>query len=393
MNTTDDTVVSAEDPQHAVEVLCAPAVGDDAPASHYERSRLIVVTAGQAVARIATGADVKLGENVALDEDGITVRALAPGVLHVEGNSIRVARVVELSGDVDFSTGNIDCPHDVVVRGSILDMFRVRSGGTVHVGRSIEAAEVCAAGDIVVRQAIAGKDKGRCVAGGSVQARLMTAAHVEAGADVVVGTEIAHCHITCGGALKAPAAAVYGGQIVARSGAVCGELGCAGGARTIIAAGIDQELRRLAGERVDQVLAEMRQAAKVRQTVEPLLRNQRSLTAQQKEKATELLFQAGEIEERNRSVIDTLRRRREESQARCREKIEVLGVLHAGVVLRFAELEAPVPCDTRGPLSVVPRRRAGGGRIAVVARGQEVLLETRSTRDETMRALEELLTM
>lgn len=401
MNTAGDSIVCAEDAGEAagdsakaIEVLVGCAGGAEGAGSHYERSRLVVVTAGQAVARILPGADVKLGENVALDGDGVTVRAVAAGVLRVEGNSVRVAQAVELAGDVDFSTGNIDCPHDVLVRGSILDLFRVRSGGTVHVGRSIEAAEVCAAGDIVAGQAIAGKEKGRCIAGGSVRAKLMTAAHIEAGGDVAAVAEIAHCRIVCGGALRAPGAAVYGGEIAARGGAVCGELGCAGGARTIIAAGIDQELRRLAGEHVPRVLAEMRQAAKVRQTVEPLLRNQRSLTAQQKEKATELLFQAGEMEERNRSVVETLRRRREESRLSQREEIRVLKTLYAGVVVRFAELEAAVPCDTGGPVSLVPRRRAGGGHIAmVVAGGREVMLETRSTKDETMRALEELLTM
>jgi uncharacterized protein YhaN len=184
---------------------------------------------------------------------------------------------------------------------------------------------------------------------------------------------------------------VYGGEIVARRGVECGELGCPAGACTVVAAGIDQELRRLAEERVHQVLAEMRQAAKVRKTLEPLMGNQRTLTPQQKEKATELLFQADEIEERNRAVIDTLRRSWEESQSRCRERIDVQRILHAGVVLRFAGLEAVVHSDTRGPLSVVPRRRAGRSCVAVVTRGREVTLETRIVTDETMLALQELL--
>lgn len=391
MDTTGSVACPDNQAPAGLELLVGPPAGADPAATHYERQSVAIVEAGRPVARISPGAAFRPGDGASFDDDGLTIVARRTGVVRIEGAVVSIAPATELPGDVDFSTGNIDCPHDLLVRGSILDLFRVRSGGGIHVGRSIEAADVAAGGDIVVAGAIAGNDKGRCVAAGDVRAKVMSAAVIEAGGDVTAGAEIAHCRIACLGRLNAPAAAVYGGEITARGGIVCRDLGRPGAARTVVAAGMDWQLERLAAEHAPRIEAEMRQAAKVRQTVEPLLRNQRNLTPQQKEKATELLFQAGDIEQRNAPVIDMLRRRCQESHRRCREEIQVLGTLHAGVTVRFAGLEAVVPCDIGGPLSIAPRRRHGG-QIVIAAPGRrEIALETRAAGNQAMQALDALL--
>ena len=78
---------------------------------------------------------------------------------HVEftGRSFQVKPVLDIDGDVDFSTGNIKFLGDVNIKGDVLTGFTVRAMGSIWVGGVIEAGStVEAGGDLTVVKGILG---------------------------------------------------------------------------------------------------------------------------------------------------------------------------------------------------------------------------------------------
>ncbi|MGA2497756.1 MAG: FapA family protein [Tepidisphaeraceae bacterium] len=361
--------------------------------SHYDRCNVAIAAAGQEIARVDDPGRTELGPNVAWGPDGFTVVATSGGQVRTHQSQIWVDDVLGIPGDVDFKTGNLEYGRDICIRGCIHDLFKVTSGGTIRVVRDVEAAEVRAATDLLVGGGISGKEKGHCFAGHDVHARYIRNANVEAGRDVVAVNEISHSRVISGGRVCVDRGAIMAGHITAAGGITCHTVGCSSDSRTIIEAGIDEGLRRLATEHAPKIDADNKQIERIRQTVEPLMQHQKGLTAAQKEKATELLDSAAEVEERNRATIDMLREACAAAAARCNEEVLVSGMVEDGVIARFRGVEADVPPGTRGPIRIAPRTIDGVRQIMVTHRGSSsgVGLATRQVADPVMDALEHVI--
>lgn len=106
-----------------------------------------------------SGKDVPLpmGRNTELSEDGTQLLAAIAGSVEFNGHSFQVNPVLEIAGDVDFSTGSLNFMGDINIRGNILSGFNVRAMGNVHVAGVVEAGSaVEAGGDLVVVKGILG---------------------------------------------------------------------------------------------------------------------------------------------------------------------------------------------------------------------------------------------
>ncbi|MCI9027733.1 MAG: DUF342 domain-containing protein [Lawsonibacter sp.] len=97
------------------------------------------------------------GKNTEISEDGLSLLASIAGHVEFSGRSFQVKPVMDIPGNVDFSTGNITFLGDVNVHGDVLSGFSVRAMGNIHVDGAIEAGcTVEAGGDLVVVKGILG---------------------------------------------------------------------------------------------------------------------------------------------------------------------------------------------------------------------------------------------
>lgn len=97
------------------------------------------------------------GRNTELSEDGESLVATVPGHVEFTGRSFQVKSVLDVPGNVDFSTGNIKFLGDVNIKGDVLSGFTVQSMGSIQVGGAIEAGStVEAGGDLTVVKGILG---------------------------------------------------------------------------------------------------------------------------------------------------------------------------------------------------------------------------------------------
>lgn len=97
------------------------------------------------------------GRNTEISEDGDVLIASIAGHVEFTGRSFQVKPVLDIAGDVDFSTGNIKFLGDVNIKGDVLTGFTVRAMGSVWVGGVVEAGSTIeAGGDLTVVKGILG---------------------------------------------------------------------------------------------------------------------------------------------------------------------------------------------------------------------------------------------
>ncbi len=309
--------------------------------------------------------EVSLKNGVRLDEDGRSVFATVPGKVVYKNNELFIDEVVEVRGNVDFETGNLDLTTDVVIRGSIQDLFRVKTKKNLTVWGSIEAAEVEVAGNVTVRGGILNHSKGKVVAGGEIVAKFCDEANLEAQGDIHLGKEAINSRVHTEGKLTLSRGAVIGGQVHARYGIEVKTLGSVACVRTEIIVGLHpDELRKIA--ETSRENAKRRTAmGKLHHVLNPLIANSKRLNQVQREQATELMGRVATIEmemgESEQEVAELVRLSRE-----AKPYVLVNSMIHPGVTITLNDRVVTVSQEIKGPIKIEKRKIKNYMAIAAV---------------------------
>ncbi len=205
------------------------------------------------------GQDIHLpvGKNTAVSEDGLKLLAGIDGQVVFHENKINIETVFTVRGDVDYSVGNIDFPGSITIAGSILDGFRVKSGGNIEVGGCIEKSYVYAEGNIIVGGGIIGKDEGRVCAKKNIYANFVEHGILEAGEDVIINESIRHSTVDAKKRIivQGKIGVILGGRLRAGEEINAKVIGSVAGTPTIVETGslplLREELQKLKDELVE----------------------------------------------------------------------------------------------------------------------------------------------
>ncbi len=107
-------------------------------------------------AKAGKAAVLPKGRNTEISEDGSKLLASRAGRVEFSGRSFNVKYSMDISGDVDYSTGNINFLGDVHISGDVRSGFSVRSVGDITVEGVVEASNVEAGGDLRVANGVLG---------------------------------------------------------------------------------------------------------------------------------------------------------------------------------------------------------------------------------------------
>jgi uncharacterized protein (DUF342 family) len=169
-----------------------------------------------------------------------TVIAKCDGKFHQTSDSFWVDEVLEVKGDLDLRTGNIDFPGDVVIMGELRDGFVVKAGKSILCMGAIGAARVECKGDLVTKSGVLGKEKAVLTVGGAVEAKFMEACSLAAAGPVRVRTSVMNVAISTKDRLEmGDRGIIIGGVIKAANGVSAAQIGSERGPRTEIHCGID----------------------------------------------------------------------------------------------------------------------------------------------------------
>ena len=171
------------------------------------------------------------GKNTELSEDKLRLYSSANGSVEIKNGMIEVINVMDIKGDVGPATGSINFLGDVTISGNIASTYNVKASGTINVGGVIEASNIDAGGDVIIRQGIKGlsaSGKMSCVikAGGNVTAKFIESASVYANGNVRADA-ILHSEIYAGDSVISAGkhGIITGGRIRAYKDIVCNDIG------------------------------------------------------------------------------------------------------------------------------------------------------------------------
>jgi uncharacterized protein len=193
------------------------------------------------------------GRNVAREEDKLV--ATVDGRLAIEGSRADVDEVLLVKGEVDFHTGHIVFPGDVVIEGAVHDGFKVWSGGSVVCKSTMDAFDVNVKKDLSCAQGIIGRKRSQVRVGGELKTKFVQNCKVAARGNVAISSALVNSRLFTLGSLEmGDKGVIMGGETFATHGIRCGRLGNEAFQPTHIHVGVDFTVQ----QRLDQANEKMR---------------------------------------------------------------------------------------------------------------------------------------
>lgn len=217
------------------------------------------------VVRAKPGVPAKapMGTNTRLSEDGRQLLATMDGHVEFSNNAFQVKPSLEVEGDVDYSSGNIDFRGDVHIRGDVRANFTVRATGKILIDGLVEAATIEGTGDVTIVKGVLGEQKAVIRSHAVVRARYLENCTVFAGecvyADCIIASEV-----NSGGRISVQSGrgAVIGGILSAAERVEAAVIGTQSERKTVVILGqqpfAQEEIRR-SEEELEAVRRELKE--------------------------------------------------------------------------------------------------------------------------------------
>ncbi|MBI9016950.1 MAG: DUF342 domain-containing protein [Phycisphaerae bacterium] len=357
------------------------ALKDGGKINYYEQSSVITVGKGEVLGLLQrttkgqAGKDlfgktvpakaqseyiVKAGDNVEILADGITYVASENGVPTLLRDTLQVDPFIDIKSDVDFSTGNVNFPGDVHIKGDIKDLFEVQAAGDIVVDGTIEAAKVQCGGSLQVKHGIAGKEKATIIIDGNLDAKYLSHVTVWVKGDIMIHSEIVESNINCGGNVTLEKGAVYGSIITAAGTIKTPVIGSPAGTEIIVRPGIDPFLEK-------QINREKNKIDELsNKTNEMLSRAKEMMASLQGHPNNEVKKMAVEVMA-NKQQIETLQSnllQLQEKLAQGKGTLIVNKTIYPGTkVYRNHRNIAPIAHEMLGPIEVIVQKNEQGQEI------------------------------
>lgn len=341
--------------------------------SHYDRCAYVMVQPGQVVGRIVSptpGADgrdifgktlpakagralnLALNESLMLDAAGQLI-AQQEGTLYRDRERAQVRQVIEIRGFVDFSTGNIDFAGDVIVKNGVRDKFIIKAAGSIHVDGLIEAATIECQGNLVARGGFAGREIGNAVIGGNLLARYLDNIKAHVRGSLTVDREIINCHLLIEGNIESPQALIIGGRVQVVGRVEVATLGSPSATGTELILGSVPDLEPLL-LRLEDLMARFTERRELLEAeMKQINLNTRRLTAQDRERQTEIMFELQSVNERLGRGAVVLENLHHAVNSRRTVDLNVTKELHAGTLVSVGDHSFKITNDLRGPLRIM----------------------------------------
>lgn len=192
--------------------------------------------------RPVKSAEVPAGSNTALSEDKTKLLATIDGLLEFKGSVFNVKNLLNITSDVDYSTGNIDFHGDVTIKGDVREQFSVKATGNITINGLVEAATVEAGGDVVISNGVSGNNQA-VIRGAHVRAKHLESCTVYA--ENLESDYILTSCVFCSDSIQATGSrgVIIGGQVVAANNIKASCIGSQSGRSTEITLGVQPKIR------------------------------------------------------------------------------------------------------------------------------------------------------
>lgn len=268
-------------------------------------------------------APIPRGRNTELNEDGTKLMASCDGSLIFEDDKFQIDKILQISGNVDSSTGNIDFSGDVVINGDVVEGYTIKSCNDIIVKGSVEGAMLYAEHNIVLGKGMNGMQKGILKAGNDINSKFLENCTAQAGG-CIYAESILNSNISADDkvVVKGRRGLLIGGTCTAKNTVQAKAVGSASHIPTVITLGTTPDMVRLQRELTHKVEEQAKNLDLMTKDIEyleaaskrePLSKARQAMMAQKKKDKMVNMMQLSKIskqlEEVNASVenINTCR--------------------------------------------------------------------------------------
>ena len=183
----------------------------------------------------------KLGKNITVDPDGITIRSGIRGILTNHNNTLSVSTVAEID-KVDLSTGNIEVNGSLIIKDNIEPGFIIKTEGDILVRGNIEDAEIDCAGNLIVSGGIIGGANSKINVNGKICSQFIRNANIICKGDLIA-QQLVNAEIACNDRVVVleGKGVIIGGNVKALNGVWAKSIGSMSESKTTITVGRDAE--------------------------------------------------------------------------------------------------------------------------------------------------------
>lgn len=195
---------------------------------------------------------ITLKENVSehIIENEITYKAEIDGVFKEEKNSLNITEELIIEGDAGVKTGNISYSKDIIIKGSILNGYKVTCGANLRVENDIEdRVTVVTEGNLFVKNGIFGENTSIIVKG-NLEAGFIQDSNCLVMGDILIHKSILNSQVSANGKIVVEGikidkekASIIGGTILTMKGLRTHSLGSIY-SKTIINCGYNPEMHK-----------------------------------------------------------------------------------------------------------------------------------------------------
>lgn len=256
------------------------------------------------------------GKGFRFDEINNIYIANDDGKLDMKGPyELNIGNVHQIRGDVTQLTGKVEFYGDIEIDGNVEAGAVIRSAKTITISGTIEAAEIYAGGDIVLKRGIQGSNQGKIVCGGTVYAEFIEHTYVKAknvSANAILNSRIYALERVNVAGKKG---AIIGGYVHARKGISVVNLGNPVEVKTVVHVGLEEEDYRknqeimkeavVIRERMQSIVEEMTDILnqkKIRPLTQVDINNLNQLNAEKKELMEKMKDNMAEEEKINQII-------------------------------------------------------------------------------------------
>ena len=317
-------------------------------------------------------AELQPGHNTVLSADGRSLHSTIAGQVRIHelgggGSRVDVEEVLDLES-VDYSTGHIDFPGTVVLRGTVLDGFRVKAAGDIIIEKSVGSVHLRATGDIVLSGGVVGRGHASIQAEGDIYARFVQSAVLHAHGSIFIEEASMHSRLAAAGDIL-----IRGGRGELIGGtALCGRLlhaeilGARNESETIVNVGVSPDVLERLGELDDEYVEKQATLGKVELHLRQIEESERvgRVSSEDEETRAKLLA----ILKTYRDMLTNLEHQREAVYDRIKPNpdaaVEVETCIHPGTEIHFGTGVKRYRIETR-PILAFSRFVLEEGRIVM----------------------------
>ena len=208
-----------------------PTVKSDGSVDYWSVHSVEVVKKGQTIANYC--------EPVA-GEDGIDV--LGRVIAAKKGKGL--PPLLEINGDVDVGTGNIDFVGDVVIHGSVKTGAKIRAAKSITIDGVCEGCVLEAGNDLILRKGMIGMGKARIIVKGNLFAKFVEYTDVEVDGVVEADSAI-NCNVVSNDKVlfNGGHASIVGGKVYGCAGIEVQNLGNDAFIKTEVHVGVHKKIK------------------------------------------------------------------------------------------------------------------------------------------------------